>query len=306
VDELRFDGRVAVVTGGGRGIGRAHAILLAQRGARVVVNDLGGGPFGGGSSSEPAQKTVAEIRRLGGEAVANDGDVTIAADAAALVELALERFGRLDIVVNNAGIDRFVPFAEMTRALFDEMLAVHLGGSFEVTRAAWPHMLSAGYGRIVMTSSRGAFGLPAQAHYAAAKSGVIGFMRALSLEGKAHGILVNAILPSAWTRLIEATTQDVGIAVPPEGRLPTELVSPAVLWLAHHSCEVTGEALVLRGGSVARVLLAITPGFSDPQLTPELVREHWDEIASEDGYEAPYVEPRWLNVGAKPADPEGG
>jgi NAD(P)-dependent dehydrogenase (short-subunit alcohol dehydrogenase family) len=288
MSNLRFDGRVAIVTGSGRGIGREHALLLASRGARVVVNDLGGGPFGGGGSTEPAEETAAEIVDRGGEAVANFGDVGSEADVEALVAQAVDAFGRIDIVVNNAGIDRFAPFAEMTRAVFDQMIAVHLGGSFQVTRSAWPHMVAQGYGRVVMTSSRAAFGIPAQAHYAAAKTGVIGLMRALSLEGREHGINVNAVMPSAWTRMSAATFEETdAVALPASRDFPPELVSPAVAWLAHESCEASGEILDVAVGYVGRVFFGVTPGHVDPELSIESVRDHWAEICDESGYSVP-------------------
>ncbi|MDO8672689.1 MAG: SDR family NAD(P)-dependent oxidoreductase, partial [Dehalococcoidia bacterium] len=291
MNDLSFDGRVAIVTGAGRGIGRSYAMLLASRGARVVVNDLGGGPSGGGSSRQAADDTVAEILAKGGEAVANFGDVSLANHASALISQAMESFGRIDIVINNAGIQGFVPFAEMTLDQFDLMLRVHTVGTFQVTRAAWPHMVKHGYGRVVMTCSAVAFGMAEQAHYSTAKGGIFSLVRVLSLEGQPHGINVNAIIPSASTRLVStvpahhpaAQLPVTGLAIPPIGgagvalsRAP-DLVAPAVGWLVHETCSLTGETLYAAAGFVGRVFVGITPGYFNPDLSIESVRDNWPE-----------------------------
>jgi NAD(P)-dependent dehydrogenase (short-subunit alcohol dehydrogenase family) len=189
VNKLSFEGRVAVVTGAGRGIGRSHALLLADRGADVVVNDLGGSIGGVGADAEPASTVAAEIVAAGGAAIADTSDVATAAGAQALVDAAVERFGHLDILINNAGIIRWAGFPEADADNLERHLAVHVVGSFNTTRAAWPHMVQQGYGRIVMTTSTGMFGLPHNLSYATAKGAVIGLTRSLTTAGAAHGIL---------------------------------------------------------------------------------------------------------------------
>jgi NAD(P)-dependent dehydrogenase (short-subunit alcohol dehydrogenase family) len=208
MDRYGFEGRVAVVTGAGRGIGRAHALLLAERGASVVVNDLGGSMEGVGADSGPASVVAAEIAATGGAAVADTSDVASEAGAQALVDTAVARFGRLDILVNNAGIIRWAGFPEADADNLASHLAVHLGGSFNTARAAWPRMVEQGYGRIVMTTSSGVFGLPTNLAYATAKAAVIGLTRSLNTAGAAHGIKINLIAPAAMTRMAGAPADD--------------------------------------------------------------------------------------------------
>jgi NAD(P)-dependent dehydrogenase (short-subunit alcohol dehydrogenase family) len=288
VEELRFDGRVAIVTGGGRGLGRAYASLLAARGANVVVNDLGGGPFGGGTARGPADQVAAEIVARNGNAIANYGDVSLEADAEALVAQTLKDFGRVDILVSNAGIDRLVEFSSMSSEAFEQMVRVHLFGAFHVSRACWPQMSDQSYGRIVMISSRAVFGLTAQAHYAAAKAGILGLMRALSVEGQDLGISVNALMPGAWTRLNEAVFADSGL-VPSSGARgwPPDLVAPAAAWLAHEACPVTGEILDVGAGYAGRAFFGLTKGFVSDNLTIEAIAENWSAICDENGYAVP-------------------
>ncbi|MFM8304090.1 MAG: SDR family NAD(P)-dependent oxidoreductase, partial [Actinomycetota bacterium] len=193
-----FEGRVAVVTGAGRGIGRAYARLFAERGARVVVNDLGGSTTGIGSDPGPAATTVAEITAGGGIAVADQHDVATGTGADALVAVAVERFGRVDVLVHNAGIMRWAAMPEVDAADLDAHLAVHVDGAFHTVRAAWPTMVDQGYGRIVLTTSTGLLGLPANLAYATAKAGVVGMMRSLALAGEPHGIRVNCVAPAAY------------------------------------------------------------------------------------------------------------
>jgi len=203
-DELRFDGRVAVVTGGGRGLGRAHALLLASRGATVVVNDLGTHTSGSGSSRDRAERTTAEIVANGGTATAHFGDVSSEDDARDLVQQTVDTFGRLDILVNNAGILAFEPLPEMSTETFERFLQVHVVGSFLTTRAAWPHLVEQGDGRVVMTSSVGMFGPESAAHYAAAKGGVFGLMRAALLS------TITGISPVLITESPRCETSGVG------------------------------------------------------------------------------------------------
>jgi NAD(P)-dependent dehydrogenase (short-subunit alcohol dehydrogenase family) len=278
MDPLRFDGRVAIVTGAGRGIGRAHAMLLAERGARVVVNDLGGTRSGDASDPDVAETTAGDIRRAGGEAIADASDVSSAEGAARLVSTAFDSFGSVDIVVNNAGM--FVPdeFPELEAAQFHRYFDVHVGGSFNVTREAWPHMARAGYGRIVMTTSHGILGAPFLTSYGTAKGGVFALARGLATIGENIGIKVNNIAPVASTRLTQAGTDPSGTGISPE--IAPGLVSPLVALLCHESCPVTGETLMSGGRRHARIVVAETEGYLHPDfdVTPEVVAAHWSEI----------------------------
>ena len=282
MDELRFDGKVAVVTGAGGGLGREHALLLASRGALVVVNDVGGSIHGEGSDDGPAARTVREIEERGGAAVADTSSVATPEGGEAVVQAALDAFGRIDIVVNNAGILRDKAFHNMTADQIEAVLDVHLAGAFWVTRPAWVHMRAQGYGRVVSTtSSSGILGNFGQANYGAAKTGLIGLTRVLSIEGARHGIKVNAIAPLARTRLTEEL---FGASA---GRLEPRLVSPVVGWLSHEDCPVTGEIFAVGGGRVSRYFTGLTPGHFDPHLTVETVRDNVDAIRAEEGYTTP-------------------
>src|SRR6266545_3071699 len=231
--ELRFDGRVAIVTGAGNGLGRSHALLLASRGAKVVVNDLGGGMRGEGKGQSAADRVVEEIAAAGGSAVADYHSVE---DGEAIVRRALDAFGRVDILVNNAGILRDVSFAKMTAEDWDLVYRVHVLGAFRVTHAAWPHMRDQKYGRIVMTASAaGIYGNFGQANYSMAKLGLVGFAGTLAIEGRKHDVHVNTIAPIAGSRLTETV-------LPRElvDALRPEYVSPLLVWLCHESCQETG------------------------------------------------------------------
>lgn len=279
MDELRFDGRVAVVTGGGTGIGAAHARLLASRGAAVVVNDLDG---------EAADAVVASIAAARGTACAVSSDVSVASGAAAPVDTAKREWGRVDIVVNNAGVLRSSPFAELTVDLWDQIVAVNLRGTFLVTHAAWPHMAEQGYGRVVSTTSNsGLLGIKGSTAYASAKAAVWGLTRSLSLEGAELGINVNAIGPMAYTAMSAASKIAPKAWQTGEGddwsrRLDVSQVSPVVAWLAHEDCAMNGQVLSAVGGRVARFAMRVTDGFDDEQLTPELVRDHQDDLLDPD------------------------
>lgn len=271
--ELRFDNRVAVVTGGGRGLGRSYALLLASRGAKVVVNDPGGSLTGDGNDGEPARDVVDEITAAGGSAVACTASVATVEGGQAIVDTALETFGRLDVLVHNAGIVRRGSLHEMSSQDFDAVLDVHLRGAFHVVRPAFPVMCEAGYGRIVLTSSIGGlYGNHGVANYAAAKAGIIGLSNVAALEGEAHGVTSNVIVPGAVTRM--AAGLDTS-AYPP---MEPELVAPAVGWLAHESCSITGEILAAIAGRMARVVVAETPGVYRPSWTIEEVGEQIDAI----------------------------
>jgi NAD(P)-dependent dehydrogenase (short-subunit alcohol dehydrogenase family) len=271
--ELRFDDRVAVVTGGGRGLGRSYALLLASRGAKVVVNDSGGSLAGDDTDAMPAADVVGEITTAGGEAVANTDSVATAAGGKAIVDAALDRYGRLDVLVHNAGIVRRGSLKEMTTEDFDAVLDVHLGGAFNLVRTAFPAMCDAGYGRVVLTSSIGGlYGNHDVANYAAAKAGIVGLSNVVALEGETHGVTSNVIVPGALTRM--AAGLDTS-AYPP---MDPELVAPAVGWLAHESCTITGEILAAIAGRIARVVVAETRGVHRPSWTIEQVAEHIDAI----------------------------
>ena len=282
MSELGFDGRVAVVTGAGGGLGRQHALLLASRGAMLVVNDLGGSLGGDGSDKGPAERVVDEIEGAGGVAVADGNSVATPEGGRAIVQTALDTFGRIDIVVNNAGILRDKSFHNLTPELLDPVLDVHLRGAFNVTVPAWAHMREQGYGRVVNTSSAsGILGNFGQANYGAAKMGLWGLTKVLAIEGAKHGILVNAIAPMALTRMTEEIFSALGPVLRPE------LVSPVVAYLAHESCTLSGEALSCAGGRIARFFVGLTPGYLDRNLTPEAVAENVATILAEDDYWVP-------------------
>ncbi len=281
--DLGFDGRVAIITGAGGGLGRQHALMLAGRGALIVVNDLGGAVDGSGSDTSAAQLVVDDIRAAGGEAVANTDSVATPEGGEAIVQAAVDAFGKVDIVVNNAGILRDKSFHNMTPDLVDPVIDVHLRGAFHVTQPAWKIMREQGYGRVVSTSSAaGVFGNFGQANYGAAKMGLVGLTNVLAVEGARYGIRANAIAPLAYTRMTEDLLGALG------DKLQPELVSPLVTYLAHESCEATGRVFSVGGGRVAEVFIGECPGYTDAEhLTPEGVRDHWDAITDRTGYEVP-------------------
>ena len=262
--QFRFDGRVAIVTGAGAGLGRSHAMLLASRGASVVVNDPGGAVDGKGGSSAVADQVVQEIRAAGGEAVANYDSVADRAGAANIVKTAIEKFGRIDILVNNAGILRDKSFVKLDLDDFELVVKVHLMGTVYVTKAAWPHMLEQKYGRIVLTSSgSGLVGSYGQSNYGAAKAAMIGLMTNLMNEGAKANIRVNIISPVAATRMTD------GI-IPPKlfALVKPEQVSPAVAWFCSEACDVNGEMIAAGAGYFSRVKLMKTKGvIVDPSRT---------------------------------------
>lgn len=270
---LRFDDRVAVITGAGRGLGREYALLLASRGAKVVVNDPGGSLTGDGTDSAPAQSVVDEITAAGGQAVAVTDSVATPEGGQAIIDTAVEQFGRVDILIHNAGTVRRAPLKEMSHHDFDAVLDVHLRGAFHVVRPAFPLMCDAGYGRVVLTSSIGGlYGNHEVANYAAAKAGILGLCNVVALEGAAEGVLCNAIVPGAVTRMAEGLDTS---AYPPMG---AGLVAPAVGWLAHETCSVTGEYFVAIAGRIARAVVVESPGVYRPSWTVEEVSEQMDTI----------------------------
>lgn len=287
---FRFDGRVAVVTGAGRGIGRAHALLLAERGAKVVVNDLGGSKEGFGSDSEPAESVVKEIVAAGGVAVADTHDVGTPEGGKALVAAALEEFGQLDILVNNAGISVWADPFEVDAANLARTLAVHVGGSFHTTVAAWPHMAERRYGRIVMTTSSGMFGLRDNITYATAKGGIIGLSRSLAVAGADVGIKINMLAPAAATRRGSLKSSlDATIGGPPPAYMATEWVAPMMAYLAHEQCPVTGEIYGAGAGRFTRMFIAENTGYARAEGLPtiEEVEQNWAAINDLSEYYVP-------------------
>jgi NAD(P)-dependent dehydrogenase (short-subunit alcohol dehydrogenase family) len=282
--ELGFDGRVAVISGAGGGLGREHALLLASRGARVVVNDIGGDVNGTGSSVGPANMVVDEILAAGGEAVADVNSVATAEGGSAVIETAISTYGRVDIVINNAGILRDRAFAKMTDDDIESVFTVHVRGSFNLTRAAWLHMQEANYGRIVMTSSSaGLMGNFGQANYGAAKMALVGLANVLAIEGAKRNIKTNVIAPVARTRMTENVLGSL------LDRLDPSLVSPVVAWLSHEDCPVSGHVYTVGGGRVARLFIGMGPGWvrTDGELTIEDVRDRFQEIDDTSGATVP-------------------
>lgn len=273
-DQLRFDGRVVIITGAGNGLGRSHALMFAARGAKVVVNDLGGGARGDGQSTGPADAVVAEIKALGGEAVANHDSVE---DGERIVQTALDTYGTVDVVVNNAGILRDSSFQKMTAEDWDLIYRVHLKGAFRVTHAAWPILRAKQYGRVIMTSSgAGIYGNFGQANYSAMKLGLLGLSNTLAVEGMSKNILVNTIAPVAASRLTESV-------LPKElfDSLKPELISPLVLWLCHESCTESGGLFELGAGRVTKLRWERTAGHAfrhTAELQPEQIAASWPKI----------------------------
>jgi NAD(P)-dependent dehydrogenase (short-subunit alcohol dehydrogenase family) len=265
--ELRFDGRIAIITGAGGGLGRSHALELARRGARILVNDLGGALDGSGSSASAAQRVVDEITALGGVAAANHDSVATPQGGEAIVQAALDAFGRVDVLINNAGILRDKAFHKMEAALIDQVIDVHLKGALYVSQPAFRLMREQGYGRIVSTSSAsGLFGNFGQANYGAAKAGLAGLTRVLAIEGAEHGIKVNAIAPIALTRMTEGILGELASKVSPES------VSPLVAYLTNEECSVNGHVYSVAGGRIARILVAETSGVVLTENTAEAIR----------------------------------
>jgi len=280
-DGVRFDGRVAVVTGAGRGIGREEALLLGRRGARVVVNDWGRRPDGVHVSGEsPADEVVTVLRAEGAEAVADDSDVGTAAGAAAVVEHALDEWGRVDILVNNAGAFALADGpGEISDDGIDLTLRTHLLSTIRTCRRAWPVMVAQGYGRIVNTSSATVLGVVNSWDYPAAKGGVLGYTRSLAVTGAPLGVKANAIMPMAYTRnMHDYPNEEVRLWM--EANFRAEQVAPAVAFLASDEVPCTGECLAVGAGRVGRIVFMGSPGYQRPDgmLTVEDVRTHWDEV----------------------------
>ena len=278
--DLGFDNKVAIITGAGGGLGRQHALELARRGARIVVNDLGGSLDGVGHADGPADQVVAEIEALGGEAIANTDSVATPEGGEAIVASAVEAFGTVDIVINNAGILRDKTFHNMTPELIDAVIDVHLRGAFYTTLPAYKIMREKNYGRIVNTTSNsGLLGNFGQSNYGAAKLGLVGFTRVLANEGAKRNIKVNAIAPVAKTRMTEELFGAAGDLMAPEA------ISPTVAWLAHEDVPVSGEVFSVAGGYVARYFIGLTEGWFSPGHTVEDVRDNFEAIRDDSNYD---------------------
>lgn len=288
MNELRFDDQVAVVTGAGRGLGRQYALLLAERGARVVVNDLGGSVTGDGAGGNPAKDTVQEIKDNGGEAVADTNSVATPEGGQAIIDTAVNSWGRVDILINNAGTVSDADFDDMTGERLSPLLDVHLKGAFFVTRPAWKVMRQRNFGRIVNTcSAAGILGAPRMTNYGAAKTGIIGLTRVLTAEAAGLDIKVNAIAPVAATRMMDYSMGSAAEVDNPEAeelmrpfldRLDPALVAPVVAFLAHADCPVSGEIYTVGGGQVSRFFIGRTKGYFNPSLTLEDVSARFDQI----------------------------
>ncbi len=285
MSEIRFDGRVAIVTGGGGGLGKTYCLELARRGASVVVNDLGGSADGTGGGTSMADQTVKEITEAGGTAVANYDSVATPEGGKGIVQTALDNFGKVDIVVNNAGILRDKSFVKLEPENLEAVLDVHLKGAFFVTQPAFVSMKENNYGRIVMASSgAGIFGNFGQSNYGAAKMGLVGLMHVLAVEGLKNNIKVNAIAPIAKTRMTESLLGGLADALDPA------YVTPLVTYLASEKCELTHEIFDVGGGRYARIFVGMSPGWVAPKdavPSADDIFDHIDKIRDQQGYTVP-------------------
>jgi NAD(P)-dependent dehydrogenase (short-subunit alcohol dehydrogenase family) len=282
MSRLDFEGSAIVVTGAGRGMGAAHAATLASRGARVLVNDLGGDMFGAGTSAEPAEETAQRIRDAGGVAVANGDSVATAEGCAAIVASAVETFGRLDGVLHNAGIARFAPIAETDEASFDDVLRVHLHGALNLTKAAWPHLAQRGGRLLYISSGAGLYGVPSLVGYASAKVGMLGLMRVAASEGRDVGIQANVLAVAAATRMMDWMKDTPNLHAWFQRYMKPELPAAAATWLLHPDCTASGRIYEAFGPHMAEVVVAETRGFTKLDITPEEFRDHLGEIEDRD------------------------
>ncbi|HEX5095598.1 MAG TPA: SDR family NAD(P)-dependent oxidoreductase [Acidimicrobiia bacterium] len=291
---IDFSGQAVIVTGAGRGLGRLYALDFARRGASVVVNDLGSTMGGDGADTQVADAVVAEIQTAGGVAVASYESVATVAGGQAIVDGALDAFGRLDAVVSNAGIFDTQPFEDLTPDAWRRMLEVHLDGAFHISQPAYRAMKSRGYGRFVFTaSSAGLFGQPSSAHYAAAKAGTFGLANVIAIEGATHGILANCVLPFGYSRMVSETVGDRDEVEPDPGFLHAiepELVVPMVVYLASRACELTHHSFSACAGRYARVFVGLGDGWvaaTDGTPTAEDVAAHWPGVVRAEPYTIP-------------------
>lgn len=277
MSNLIFSGRVAVVTGAGRGLGKSYACLLAKLGAKVVVNDPGVSIRGESEQQDAADQVVEEIKAFGGVAVANKDSVATSAGGQSIIDTAISHFGGIDILVHNAGIVRRASILEMTDSDIDQVLDVHLKGGFNVLRPAFKHMAAQNYGRIVFAGSiNGLYGHVNAANYSAAKGGIHALSCVTAIEGEQYNIKSNVILPAAITRMAE------GVDTSSFPEMPPDTVAPAVAWLAHEKCSLTGDLLVSAAGRIARAYPVETPGVSLAEWTLDSVDQHMPEIAYND------------------------
>lgn len=284
---ISFEGQVALVTGAGAGLGRAYALDLAKRGAKVVVNDLGGDPHGQGADAAPARKVCDEIKAAGGEATPNFDSVSSYDGGFNMVKTAIDTYGRLDVVICNAGILRDIAFHNMSEADWDAVFAVHIKGSFTVLRAAWPVFRQQSYGRVVLTtSSSGIYGQFGQANYGSAKTAMLGLMNVLKQEGAKYNVNVNTVAPVAGTRLTQTVMPQEMVE-----RLKPELVVPAVTWMVSKECQDSGIIIEAGAGNFNRASIVKGPGVQpgmDQLKDAEWIQANWDKIMSLEG-----AEPMW-------------
>ena len=290
---IDFTDQVAIVTGAGRGLGRLYALELARRGASVIVNDIGGTMNGEGADPSIADHVVAEIQGAGGVAIASHQSVASPEGGQAIVEMAIERFSRLDAVVSNAGIFNSIPFEELSADNWRQMLSVHLDGGFYVSQPAYRVMKSQGYGRFVfISSSGGMFGQPLEAHYAAAKAGLVGLTNVIAIEGAEHGILANTVLPFGYSRMVTETVgdpkalEDIGFLQV----IKPELVVPMVIFLASRACEFSHQNYSACAGRFARVFVGLGPGWSaglDSTPTADDIAAHLSEVSATEPFTVP-------------------
>ncbi|MDB5726448.1 MAG: family NAD(P)-dependent oxidoreductase [Novosphingobium sp.] len=275
--QRRFDDRVVVITGGARGLGRTYAELVASLGAKVLINDNGSALSGSGSDAGPAEEAAQALRAMGAEAVSNTDSVATVEGGRAIIEAALDSFGKIDVLIHNAGNNRFAGLAETSYEDFRAVVDVHLLGAFHVVRPAFERMVQGGYGRIVLTGSIGGlYSMPGVVNYAMSKSGMIGLNNIVAIEGKEFGVKSNIILPGAVTRMAEGL--DI-TQYPPMG---PDLVAPVVGWLAHESCSVTGEMYVSMAGRVARAFVTETAGVFHPDWTIDKIGDEINAIRNTD------------------------